>query len=212
MKFDTFIQRTAQLPLLQKENLVGWFPAENALEVQLTRWTRQRKLVQLKRGLYLPAEPYRKINLYEPYLASVLKSPSYLSLEKALECHGLIPEAVPTFTSVTTKRPGTFKTPVGNFDYKHIQASLFWGYEAVTVAGQTAFIATPEKAVLDLIYLRRSESSLEYWESMRLGSTEKISTKKLTAYAKRFEKPRILRAAEMLAAYLRETKKTERVL
>ena len=56
--------------------------------------------------------------------------------------------------SVTSNRPAIFKTGIGNFKYTHIQKSFFWGYSAATLNGQTAFVALPEKALLDFFYLR----------------------------------------------------------
>ncbi|MCD4780606.1 MAG: hypothetical protein K8S27_08695 [Candidatus Omnitrophica bacterium] len=74
-------------------------------------------------------------------------------MEKVFEFHDLIPEAVNSFTSVIPKRHAYFETLIGRFDYRHIRESLFWGYQSVTLHGQTAFMALPEKALLDFFYL-----------------------------------------------------------
>lgn len=80
---------------------------------------------------------------------------SYISLQSALAHYGLIPEGTPVVTSDTTTRPGAWKTPLGDFDFRRIKVELFFGYQLVDVApGQGAFIATPKKALLDLIYLQ----------------------------------------------------------
>jgi len=213
MKFDLLMNRIGHLPLLETGHLKAYFPGSGGLEVQLSRWVRQGKLLKIKRGVYIPAEIYRRTRLYEPYLAGVLMQPSYLSLEKALEFHNLIPEAVSIYTSVTTRsRPAKFETPLGIFDYRHLRLSLFWGYNAVTLNGQTGFMASPEKALLDLFYLRALPASEEAVEGLRLENVEKLNLKKLSDYAGRFAKPKIRKAASLIREYSRQQKSATRVL
>lgn len=66
----------------------------------------------------------------------------------------------PEFTilndAVTTGRPGEWKNEFGRFLYRHIHPRYFFGMTRQRVAqGQGAIIAYPEKALLDLIYLRK---------------------------------------------------------
>lgn len=202
MTFEELIRKVGNLPVVDTDLLLAGVPKPESIKVQISRWQKTGKLVKLKRGIYLLAEPYRRVEIYEPYLASLLQKPSYISLEKALEYHGLIPEAVPTYTSVTTKRQGRFVTRVGTFDYRHIQPSLFWGYDSVTVRNQTAFIAVPEKALLDLIYLKWGNISSNRLTELRLQNLDRINIKKLVDCAKHFNKQSILRSAEKIKNYI----------
>lgn len=212
MNFMEFVDQMRRLPVIETDNIVEGFSSRNALEVQLTRWTRQGKLIQLRRGLYVLAAPYRKEEPFELFLAAVIERPSYVSLEKALECHNLIPEGVSAFTSVTTKRPGRYETSLGTFDYRHIQVPLFWGYEAMTVRAMTAFVALPEKALLDLFYLKPVPLSLDYLEGLRLQNLEKISKARLIAFARRFKKPKIRQAVQAIQEYRNSRHNAERSL
>ena len=212
MNFTEFMITYGSLPVIETENLLAGIMAPKPVEVQISRWRRSGKIIQLRRGIYTLAEPYRKVEVYEPYLAALLRRPSYLSLEKALEYHNLIPEAVPTYTSVTTKSPVKFVTRLGTFDYRHIRESLFWGYQSVVVNKQTAFIASPEKALLDLFYLRSMEVSGACLQELRLENTEKIHLGRLAEYAKRFGKPKILRAAMVITDYVRAHRTEEKLL
>ncbi|MBN1526451.1 MAG: hypothetical protein JW919_02555 [Candidatus Omnitrophica bacterium] len=133
-------------------------------------------------------------------------------MEKALEYHDMIPEAVRVYTSVTTKRPGRFNTKIGIFDYRHIRTSLFWGYVSVTLNKQTAFMATPEKALLDLFYLRGVEASGHYLQEMRLQNIEKIDKKKLLQFAGRFQKPKMIRTAAEIIKYAAACRRGEKSL
>lgn len=67
-------------------------------------------MLKLARGKYVLAEPYRKREVPLEYLANKILYPSYVSLDFALACHHLIPEAVHTVTSVTRARPSRFET------------------------------------------------------------------------------------------------------
>src|SRR3989338_2413754 len=116
MKYEELVRKCGQWPVIQAENLTSGVFLKLpplSIKVQLSRWQKSGKIIQLKRGVYVLPEMYRKTAVYEPYLAWILKNPSYVSLEKALEYHDLIPEGVAVYTCVTTKRPGQLKTPLG---------------------------------------------------------------------------------------------------
>lgn len=207
MELKNFLQKIQEFPLIDTKILSSQDRNSLSLKVQISRWVRSGKLIQLKRGIYLLAEPYRKISASEFYIAGILKSPSYVSLEKALEYHGLIPEAVTVFTSVTTKRPESFETPVGRYEYQHVKPSLFWGYTSLNMNGQTAFMATPEKALLDFFYLKHIKVSMEYLKEMRLQNVEEIKVKRLLEYGKRFKKKNLQKTVKLLEQYIKEEMK-----
>ena len=212
MKLEEFIQITGEQPVIESRILLTGFPRPSSLQVHLGRWEQAGKIIKVKRGVYLLAEPYRRIELWDPYLTSLLKRPSYLSLEKALEYHNCIPEAVPVYTAVTPKRQASFICPVGTFSYRHIDSSLFWGYKGHTVRGQTALIASPEKALLDLVYLYRRKLPPGYIRELRLQNVEKFNLDRLLEYARRFEKPRIIKAAYAIREHLEEVASAEKEL
>lgn len=212
MNWEEFLKKTEKLPVIYTENLYAGNADIPSMEVQISRWKKSGKIIQLKRGIYLVAEPYRKPSLHELHLGSILTEPSYVSLEKALEYHNLIPEAVSSYTLITTKRPQTIKTKVGVFNYRHIKPNLFWGYNSVTVDKQTAFVATPEKALLDFFYFKRVVISMEYIHELRLQNLECVDTKKLIEFAKKFKKPKILKAAVIIKDFITSTLSKEKKL
>lgn len=212
MKLDDFLKRVRDLPVIDAENLLAGVTSTGPIKVQLSRWCKSGKLIKLRNNLYLLSESLRKVDIYEPYIAYVLKNPSYISLEKAFEYHGLIPEAVPVFTSVTTKRPQKLITPVGTFDYRHIRNGLFWGYNSVTVNKQQAFIASAEKALLDFFYLKGMRVDEGYLNEMRLQNLRKINFTKLAMFAERFSSPGLLKLVPLIKKYALRQKKAERRL
>lgn len=207
MEFKQLLQETQGLPLVNTKVLSVKGVNAASLKVQISRWVKSGKLIRLKREIYLLDEPYRKVAAPEFYIANALKSPSYISLEKALEFHGLIPEAVGVFTSVTTKRPETLVTPVGRYDYRHVNPSLFFGYTSLDVGGQTVFMAIAEKALLDFFYLRHLKISFDYLTEMRLQNVGNIKVAKLTEYGRRFKKQNLMKAIEIVKQYIKEETK-----
>lgn len=122
---------------------------------QLSRWVQTGRVHQLRRGLYALAPPFRKVKPHPFLVGNRLARGSYVSLQSALAYHGLIPETVPMTTSVTILRPAHWSTPLGAYEFRHIKNELLFGYQLTDVGGdQQAFVATAEKAVLDLVHLQ----------------------------------------------------------
>ena len=87
MKWEGFVNKFGQLPVIDTKFLLAGVKDLEPFKVQISRWQKAGKLLQLKRGFYTLSETYRKTPLFEPYISFLLKKPSYLSLEKALEYH-----------------------------------------------------------------------------------------------------------------------------
>lgn len=115
------------------------------------------EVVLLKRGLYVLGEPYRKTQPHPFAVAAMLYAPSVISLESALAFHGLIPEAVYQTASTTTKRRWEKSTPIGHFTYDCVPSSnLLAGVESIQLDEIFwSFVATPFRAITDLVYLRK---------------------------------------------------------
>lgn len=201
MEFAELLRVVADEPVFETGLLLagGVNPAD--VRRQLSRWVAAGKLLSLRRGLYALAVPYRKVEPY-PFLVSNRLAPaSYVSLQSALSHHGWIPEAVPVVTAVTTRRPGRRETPLGGFLYRHLGPELLFGYRGESVApGQRAWVATPEKALLDLVYLTPGGDALAYLEGLRLQGLDRLDRERLGAWVGRFAKPKVDRAARAVLA------------
>ncbi len=168
---------------------------------QLSRWHAAGKLVQLRRGVYSLAPPWQKVVPHPFVVANHLVRGSYVSRESVLAHHGLIPEHVPTVTSVGVCRPGLRSTPLGACDFRHVSQRLAWGYRREEVAPhQWAFVATPEKALLDVVHLRSRGDSAALLDSLRLQNLEGIDAPVLLAMAERTRSPKLVRAARRVIA------------
>jgi predicted transcriptional regulator of viral defense system len=131
--------------------------SEGARKVLVFRAIKKGEILRLKPGFFLLAERYRRTHPHPFVIASMLHAPSHISLESSLSFHGLIREAVFQVSSVTIDRSRTFRTPVGIFSYSRIPVRYpRAGVKAVNIdASAWVFIATPLRAIADMIYLRK---------------------------------------------------------
>jgi predicted transcriptional regulator of viral defense system len=84
--------------------------------------------------------------------------PSYVSLQSALYYHGLISQIPSVIYAVSVGRTRMFRTPLGTVSIHHFQPEFFFGFEVMEPSGVS--MATPEKALLDYLYLRPARSNL----------------------------------------------------
>ena len=167
---------------------------------QLSRWVTSGHLIQLRRGLYALAPPYRKTEPHPFLVANRLVRGSYVSLQSALAHHGLIPEHVPVTTSITTGRPQHQENPFGSFEYHHCPPNRLTGYSVEKLGGvQEALVATPAKALADLIHLVPGADSRAYLEELRITNLEKLDLAALRA-ATVGDRPKIRRAFRHIVA------------
>ena len=209
MKFVSLLEKVSVLPVFTVRFLAA---GENLAQIrlQINRWVKDGKIIRLHKGLYTLAEPYRKVTS-EPFcIANSLKQASYVSLHSALSWYAMIPEFVPAVTSITTGRPQTIETPLGRFEFRHVSKKYFWGYQQVELKfGQTAFIACPEKALLDLIYLTVGGDEIAFIEELRLQNFEQINRMVLREFVERFQSPKLNRALDNIERILDQSEGIE---
>jgi predicted transcriptional regulator of viral defense system len=136
---------------------------------------------------------------------------SYVSCQSALAHYGLIPEHVPVVISVTTGRPACWETPLGVYEFHHIKTDLLWGYRLTNLGGgQKAFVATPEKALLDLVHLQPGGDAPNYLRELRLQNLDHLDADELRRQANLAHSPKLRRAAAFVAELARsETQEYE---
>lgn len=200
MVFGELLEIVGEEPVFETGLLLAGDVDPQGVRRQLSRWTGAGRLYQLRRGLYALAPPFRKEKPHPFLVANRLVLGSYVSLQSALSHYGLIPEAVPVTTSVTPDRPGRWETPLGVHEFRHLQTDLMTGYRWMEVAdGQLAYVASPEKALLDLVYLEPEGDSPPYLQELRLQHLEILDLDELRRLAALSGKPKLKRAAERIA-------------
>jgi predicted transcriptional regulator of viral defense system len=204
MDFRKFREKVKSMPFFSSDVAETFSASPQTLRNQFSRWKKQGLLVELKRGMYILGRGERQTTLSRPAVAAVLYQPSYISLESALSYYQMIPERVDTVTSISPKKTRVFHNPEGTFSYRNLQTSLNFGFSAKKDEnGFPYFIAEPEKALLDYLYLNlggldpKDGDFLE--RSLRLQNRSLLNKKKLFSYARRF-------AVKKLNAILEELK------
>ncbi len=205
MEFSELLKIVDDLPLFETGLLLTGAVRPMDIRKQLSRWTASGKLYQLRRGLYSLAPPYQKVRPHPFLVANQLHAGSYVSLQSALAFYGMIPEYVPVTTSVTIRRPANYQTPLGQFNYRHIQPAWFTGYRRVDLENeQSAFVAGPEKALLDLIYLQPGSDSEAFLRSLRLQALDRLDKGALRRLTGAAGKPKLLRALSIIERIIDE--------
>ena len=134
----------------------GWLQSVFPNNLHLTDKVRQLvatgQIIRLKRGLYVLSEELTQQPINRFLVANHLYGPSYVSQQTALRHYGLIPEAVYSVQSVTTKAARSFETPVGMFFYTSAQPQWFpIGIQMHSESNLNYLLATPEKALMDVV-------------------------------------------------------------
>lgn len=207
MNIETIQEIVGKEPVFETGLLLAGDVDPNNVRRQLSRLTASGRLIQLRRGLYALAPPCQKIRPHPFLVANRMVKASYVSRQSALAHYGLIPEYVPVVTSVTTSRPCLLENPTGEYDYRHIKPGLFRGYRTVDLGdGQTALVAVPEKALLDLLYLQPGSDSGDYLRELRLENLENIDIRELKKMVRELGSPKLERSARIIE----EIARTER--
>jgi len=162
----------------------------------------------VKRGLYETDK-----SCPPAYLSGVIYGPSYLSFEYALSAYGIIPERVEVFTSATLRknRSKYYSNYFGLYTYRDIPDSVFpYGITIKNQGDYSWLIATSEKALCDLLYVKQridSISDLEglLFESLRIEEEDfnALDKKSLLFLANRYKS----RNLKYLREYIGEEKR-----
>lgn len=129
---------------------------DSTVNTYISRFLKYKEIIQLKRGLYVSTDFFAKNKndiSYSFYLANVVRMPSYVSSLAALQYYNLTTETIHSITSVTPKVTRVYRTKAGNFSYQSIKKEIFLDFSLIK-GRFDFFIASPSKALFDLLYFR----------------------------------------------------------
>lgn len=204
MEFEQILDLVGEEPVFETALLLAGEVNPYNVHLQLTRWTKSGRLYQLRRGLYAIAPPYQKVKPHPFLIANRMQRASYVSGQSALAFYEMIPDTVQATLSVTAGRPERLDTPFGVFEFRHVKPDLLRGYRLTVLHGaqtveQQALVATPEKALLDLVYLQPGGDHPAYLRELRLQNLEQLDIDELHRQAEAFNTPKLRRAVEVIA-------------
>lgn len=178
-------------------------------QMNLTHWLKQGYIVRLRRGWFSFPE-FGKNPDFVRLAANKIYKPSYISLQYALAFYGMIPETVVQLTCVASLKTASFENGWGQFVYQNLKPSLFFGYapypiEHPSANGQYFLMATPEKALLDFLYLNPFYKTQDDFEALRLDEdfmTDSLDRDRMDAYLRKFANKALdKRVASLLRLY-----------
>ena len=120
-------------------------------KVSASRYCAKGYILRVKRGIYILKSRWENLTEKEIFtVANILQVPSYISLTTALSYHGVSTQLQQGYVeSIALKRTKSFEIDGGFFTYTRIGKGLYTGFSRI----QGFFIASPEKAFLDAVYL-----------------------------------------------------------
>lgn len=187
MTYLEFREKLFDLACFSIHQVYAWQPDFD--RNNLTRWVKKGLLIRLRQEYFAFPEYLHKSD-YAQYIANRIYRPSYISLHTALSFYGMIPEAIVQITSVSSLKTATFKNAFGEYSYKNIKCDLMFGYEPRSMTdGKALLFATPEKALLDLLYLYPFYNDVSELEQLRFDEDymqEELNRERLDDYLRRF--------------------------
>lgn len=153
-------------PVIATSEAVARLGVSSVRASQILRSLSEAGLVtRLRHGLWLleqDADPF----IIPPYLTAPF--PAYVSFWSALSSHGMI-EQIPRQVFVATLgRPRTVETALAAYSIHHLAPEVFGGY---TGSADSGYLATPEKALFDTVYLRAARRTRVYLPEIDLPAS-----------------------------------------
>lgn len=120
-------------------------------------------LVRIKKGVYhianLESRGFTNISIF--VIAQNLVKESYVSFELALQYHSMFDQYLKMVMSVCIKKHTPKEIQGIIYRFVKTQKNNFYGWREEQIEGQRVKIATPEKAILDMLRFHRTIYSLD---------------------------------------------------
>jgi len=202
MNYTEFKDEMKEFPLLSIREIQKHFPHFD--NRRLVEWQEKGYIRKLRNQFYhFSDQEVDEAFLY--FSANEMYHPSYVSLESALSHYGFIPEGVFQITSCTTLKTQIFDTHLGGFSYRHLKPDLFFGYHLQDWNNHRYAIATPEKTLIDYLYLHTELKGPDDLKSLRWNAIEiieQISMDKLNSYKNYIDSPTLNKRIHILMDFL----------
>lgn len=119
--------------------------------VSANRYVKLGFLIRLKKDVYILSSRWNSLSEEEMFeIANVLQIPSYVSLGSSLSYYNVTTQQQRKYIeSIALKRTVSFVKGGTSFTYSKIKKEFYTGF----VRNESFFIALPEKALADVIYL-----------------------------------------------------------
>ncbi|KAA6326016.1 hypothetical protein EZS27_024827 [termite gut metagenome] len=199
MNFLEFKDRMFNLACFNTYQVFAWQPDFDRNNI--TRWIKKGYLIRLRQGYYTFPE-YKGKPDYPLYFANRIYKASYISLHTALSFYGIIPEVVVQITSITSLKTISFTNDFGEYSYNTVKENLMFGYDLKPMVDNRIIqFATPEKALLDLLYLYPFYDNELEMEELRLDEDylhDDLNIELFMEYSLKFQSKALNQRVELL--------------
>lgn len=165
-------------PYFGYEEIARFFGISPAsARVSASRYVKQGLLLRLKRNLYVLRQEWDRADRADRFrLANLIQTPSYISLMTALDHYGITTQIQRDFfESIAVKRTREIQADGTVFRYTRINEKLYFSFKKE----QGFFIASPEKALLDIFYLMSYGRYSADMAALDAGKLDKQAIKRL---------------------------------
>lgn len=138
---------------------------------------------RIRHGLWT-LDPAVEPIVVAPYLTAPF--PAYVSLWSALAMHDMIEQIPRQIFVASLDRTRTIKTTVGNYSVHHLLPELFDGFDGCPERG---YLATPEKALFDSVYVRTPRGGRVFFPELSLP--ERFDERQLKQWVEQITRPRL---------------------
>lgn len=155
--------------------------SQSSAKVAASRYVKAGVLIRIKRNLYALYEKWVVMSLEQKFaIANLIQVPSYISFMTALDYYQITTQIQQNFIeSVAIRRSKEIDIEKNVFHYVKIKPELYFGF----TKKQGFFIAQPEKAFVDALYLQSlGRHSLD----MSSIDFERLNRAKIVQFAKSF--------------------------
>jgi predicted transcriptional regulator of viral defense system len=154
----------------------------------VTKLVKNGWLIRVKRGLYAISDlGTRGFLSLSPYVvANLLVPESYVSFELALQNYGMFDQFTDKTISISLKTYKSVKLNSTEYSYIKTKQEYYFGWQDIQLDNQSARVATPEKALLDMINFHRSQYSIDLVIEKLTEHKEDLDFARLNDYLSKF--------------------------
>ncbi|MCK4667156.1 hypothetical protein KAU33_10420 [Candidatus Dependentiae bacterium] len=143
--------------------------------------------VRIKKGTYyisdLNSRGFLKLSPYKT--AQVIAEDSYISFENSLQFHKMFDQLLRTYTSVSLNQHRDREINNLVFKYKKTTPDHYYGWEEENIENYLVRIATPEKAIIDMLYFNRELLTVDLILEILRNYEKDFNFNKLFEFSKR---------------------------
>ena len=154
----------------------------------VTKLVKDGWLFRIKRGLYAISDlSSRGFLSQSPYIIANLVVPdSYVSFEAALQQHGMFDQLAGKTISVSLIQYKPVQLSGMQYGFVKTKPEYYFGWQEVPIGSQSARIATPEKALVDMVNFHKNRYAIDLMIEKLIDYQNELDLAQLTDFVSRF--------------------------